>query len=128
MSTSKPSKPPQYITMAQAARAYGVTVNCIFGWRNGTPTKSPMPVEHIEGTRNVRLKLSALRAWNKQHGLAFQTDPADIVATDVAEQAKQLEAKRLKSRERATAAGIGNRMYERTASKAAKKQPQAATV
>lgn len=82
MATTTAPKAPQYITMSQAARAYGVTTNCLFGWRNGTATQAPMPIQRVEGTRNVRFKLSELRAWNKKHGRDFAVDPVVIVAQD----------------------------------------------
>lgn len=73
MATQKPA-----MTINQAAMAFGVSTMCLYGWRNGTPTKDPLPAS--ANGRTILIDVAQARKWAKAHGVEFAIDPDKVLA------------------------------------------------
>lgn len=67
------------LTVNELATAFGVTIQTTWVWRNGSPTKEPLPFEVDDpkaAKPRVHFKASVVKAWAKKHNLEF-TMPED---------------------------------------------------
>jgi hypothetical protein len=69
------------MTTQQAARAFGVSTMTLYLWRQGTPTKDPLPSTKETKTEKPRIgyPISSARKWAKKHGIEFAVDPDKVV-------------------------------------------------
>ena len=73
------------LTMKQVREVFNVTSVTLYHWRNGTPTKEPLPSTTDDKLR-VHFSPSALMKWAKKNKVAIAVDPVKILERgDVAE-------------------------------------------
>lgn len=57
----------QTLTTEDLMRSFGVTHMTVFNWRQGSPTRAPLPFE--QNGRAVSFRPSKVEAWARKHGL-----------------------------------------------------------
>lgn len=75
------------LTIAQAREVFAVTQMTLFLWRQGTTTRTPLPVEKPRvklGEREgaVLMDPEKLVKWANKHDVAIAVDPAKILKRD----------------------------------------------
>lgn len=97
------------MTTQQAAKAFGVSTMTLYLWRQGTPTKDPLPFTvHDAKAEKPRIAypIASSRKWARAHNIEFAVDPAKVVLEPskkpgpVPRSAKKEVGKRVRSRTR----------------------------
>ncbi len=64
------------ISINELARAFGVSTMTLYLWRQGTPTKDPLPhlAEPVGNSNRITFKRGEVKTWAKKHGLELDFD------------------------------------------------------
>jgi len=72
------------LTTKQVMALAGVSHVTVYLWRQGTPTKDPLPTATpMSNPRNVVFLPRTLRAWAKKHGVELKCDPVALAEGSV---------------------------------------------
>lgn len=92
------------LTHKDILKAFGVANMTVYNWRNGTPTKAPLPYTTGDDGKLV-YQLSEVAKWAKDHGVKFNPPAASEPNKQPGPVAKPKPAKNKKGAVRATGGG-----------------------
>ena len=72
------------LSIKQLAQAFNVSTMTLYLWRQGTPTKDPLPCiveDPTAGKPRISFKIAPTKAWARKHGLEFAVDPSALIAS-----------------------------------------------
>lgn len=77
-------KTAKQLTTKDLLVIFGVSHMTTHHWRNGSETKTPLPVVDTQGSRTVLFDAKKVKAWAKKNELAMLADPEVVAADGVA--------------------------------------------
>lgn len=69
------------LTVNDLVQAFGVSSMTLYLWRQGTPTKDPLPYDVVDPNAkrpSIAFRIPKVRAWAKKHGIEFAVDPDNL--------------------------------------------------